>query len=86
MIVDLRKVILPNAVLGLEVYPFLFQKQLRPDSLAKIVIETLNDAQAKITAHQRAKMLQVSLSGNAKNFDELVLKALDKWLAPSSVS
>lgn len=86
MIVDLRKVILPNAVLGLEVYPFLFQKQLRPDSLAKIVIATLNDPQAKVTAHQRARMLQVSLSGNAKNFDELVLKALDKWLAPSSVS
>ena len=77
MIVDLRKVILPNAVLGLEVYPFLFQKQLRPDSLAKIVIATLNDPQAKITAHQRAKMLQVSLSGNAKNFD---LWFGEKWL------
>ena len=82
MIVDMQKVILPNAILGREVYPFLFQENLTATHLAEVVSRTLNDPQAKMKAYQTAKELRSSLVREADGFDQLVAAALDNWLLP----
>ena len=82
MIVDLQKVILPNAILGLEVYPFLFQENLTASKLAQCVAEILNNPRAKVDAHRRAKMLRAKLAAHSGGFEKAVAKALDKWFVP----
>ncbi|MDB2513589.1 lipid-A-disaccharide synthase [Alphaproteobacteria bacterium] len=84
MIVDMQKVILPNAILGREVYPFLFQENLTATHLAEAVSRTLNDPQAKMKAYHTAKELRSSLVREADGFDQLVAAALDNWLLPGT--
>jgi lipid-A-disaccharide synthase len=84
MIVDMQKVILPNAILGREVYPFLFQKNLTAAHLAEAVSRTLNDPQAKIKAYHTAKELRSCLVREADGFDQLVAAALGRWLLPGT--
>lgn len=82
MIVDMQKVILPNAILGREVYPFLFQERLTANGLAVAIIDILNDPQAKLSAHATAMQLRAKLVGEAEQFDNLVMDALATWLSP----
>jgi lipid-A-disaccharide synthase len=84
MIVDMQKVILPNAILGREVYPFLFQETLTATHLAEAVTRTLIDPQAKIKAYHAAKELRSCLVRDADGFDQLVAAALGRWLLPGT--
>ena len=82
MIVDMRKVILPNAILGHEVYPFLFQERLTADGLSSAVRGILYDSQAKLNAQATAQKLRAELVGEAGQFDKLVIDSLATWLGP----
>ena len=84
MIVDMQKVILPNAILGREVYPFLFQENLTAAHLAEAVSRTLNDPQAKMKAYHTAMELRSCLVREADGFDQLVAAALGNWLLPKA--
>ena len=80
MIVDMEKVILPNVILGREVYPFLFQERLTAIGLAGAITKILNDPQAKSKSNATAKQLRSCLLGKGSQFDRLVVEALAKWL------
>ena len=80
----MQKVILPNAILGREVYPFLFQENLTAAHLAEAVSRTLNDPQAKMKAYHTAMELRSCLVREADGFDQLVAAALGNWLLPGS--
>ena len=82
MIVDMQKVVLPNAILGREVYPFLFQERLTAGRLSVAVKDILNDPQAKFSAQETAQQLRAKLVGEAGQFDQLVTDALATWLCP----
>ena len=82
MIVDMQKVILPNAILEREVYPFLFQESLTATGLTREVMRILNDPHAKLNACQTAQQLRSKLVGEAGNFDRLLIDALGTWLGP----
>ena len=82
MIVDMQKVILPNAILGREVYPFLFQERLTAMGLAGAMTKILHDPQAQSAAYETAKQLRAYLVGEAGQFDRLVIDALATWLGP----
>ena len=82
MIVDMKKVILPNAILGHEVYPFLFQERLTAAKLSSAVTGILNDPQAKSNAQDTAQKLRTKLVGESGQFDKLVIDALATWLGP----
>jgi lipid-A-disaccharide synthase len=84
MIVDMQKVILPNAILGREVYPFLFQENLKATHLAEAISGTLNDPQARMKAYHTAKELRSCLVRDADGFDRLVAAALGNWLLPKT--
>ena len=78
MIVDMQKVILPNAILGREVYPFLFQERLTATGLSDAVIRILNDPKAKSTALNAAQQLRATLVGESGQFNMLVIDAWTK--------
>jgi lipid-A-disaccharide synthase len=82
LLVDMRKVILPNAILGREIYPFLFQEQMTPENLASAIEATLHDPAARSNAYQAALDLRSCLTGGAGRFDALVIDALQHWLGP----
>ena len=84
----MQKVILPNAILGHEVYPFLFQERLTATELSNAVTGILNDPKAKSTALNAAKQLRAILLGESGQFDELVIDAWAKLLgqAPLGVN
>ena len=88
MIVDMQKVILPNAILGREVYPFLFQERLTAKGLSVAMQDILNDPQAKFSAQGTAQQLRAKLVGEAGQFDRLVIDALATWLGsvPAKIS
>ena len=86
MIVDMQKVILPNAILGREVYPFLFQEKLTASHLAEAASRTLNDPQAKMKAYHTAMELRSCLVREADGFDQLLAAALANWLLPGTTS
>ena len=80
----MQKVILPNAILGREVYPFLFQERLTATGLSSAVTGILNDPQAKSNAKDTAQQLRAKLVGDAGQFDKLVIDALDHMARPSA--
>ena len=80
MFVDMQKVILPNAILGREVYPFLFQERLTATRLSNAVTGILNDPKAKLTARESAQQLRALLVGKSKQFDEQVINAWTELL------
>ena len=82
MIVDMQKVVLPNAIIGREVYPFLFQERLTAKGLSVAMKDILNDPQAKFSAQETAQQLRAKLVGEAGQFDKLVIDALATWLGP----
>jgi lipid-A-disaccharide synthase len=79
-LVDLDKVILPNAILGRPLYPFYFQEVATGKTLAAATLDCLCDANAKSSARQAAIELKSLLTGGAQSFDELVISALKNWL------
>jgi len=79
-LVDLDKVILPNAILGRPLYPFYFQEAANGKTLAAATLDCLYDANAKSSAEQAAIELKSLLTGGAQSFDELVISALKNWL------
>ena len=79
-LVDLDKVILPNAILGRPLYPFYFQEAATAKTLAAATLDCLDDANAKSSARQAAIELKSLLTGGARSFDELVIGALKNWL------
>ncbi len=84
MIVDMQKVILPNAILGREAYPFLFQERLTATGLSSAVTGILYNREAKSNALETAQQLRAKLVGDAGHFDKLVIDALAEWLGPLS--
>ena len=80
MFVDMQKVILPNAILGREVYPFLFQERLTATGLSDAVTGILNDPKAKLTARVSAQQLRAILVGKSRQFDERVINAWTELL------
>ena len=84
MIVDMQKVILPNAILGREVYPFLFQENLTATHLTEAISGTLNDPQARMKAYHTARELRSCLVRDADGFDQLVVAGLGNWLLPGT--
>ena len=79
-LVDLDKVILPNAILGRPLYPFYFQEAATGKTLAAATLDCLYDANAKSSARHAAIELKSLLTGGAQSFDELVISALKNWL------
>ena len=82
MIVDMQNVILPNAILGRQVYPFLFQERLTANGLSCAVTDILNDPKAKLNAQETAQQLRAELVGEAGQFDVLIIDALATLLSP----
>jgi lipid-A-disaccharide synthase len=79
-LVDLDKVILPNAILGRSLYPFYFQEEATGKALAAATLDCLYDANAKSSARQAAIELKSLLTGGAQSFDELAISRLKNWL------
>ena len=79
-LVDLDKVILPNAILGRPLYPFYFQEAATGKALAAATLDSLADETAKPRARQAAIALKTLLTGAGESFDDLVVGALKNWL------
>jgi len=79
-LVDLDKVILPNAILGRQLYPFYFQEAATGKTLAAATMDCLYDGNAKSSVRQAAIELKSLLTGGSQSFDELVISALKNWL------
>jgi len=81
-LVHMDRVILPNALLGREIYPFLFQNAATPNAMAEGVAAVLADAGAGERAAADASLLRDQLRGGASSFEEKVADALAVWLGP----
>ena len=81
-LVHMDRVILPNALLGREIYPFLFQNAATPNAMAEGVAAVLADAGAGERAAADASLLRDQLRGGASSFEEKVADALAEWLGP----
>ena len=81
-LVHMDRVILPNALLGREIYPFLFQNAATPKAMAEGVAAVLADAGAGERAAADASLLRDQLRGGASSFEEKVADALAEWLGP----
>ena len=79
-LVNFDKIILPNAILGRQVYPFLFQQQLNAGALAAAVQLCLDDETHAINARQDAVDLRACLTGGLPAFDDMICPALAPWL------
>ncbi len=82
-LVRMDRVILPNAILGRQVYPFLFQEEVTPRNLTGAMLELLGDAEAGRRAAENAAELRLALRGGSDSFDHNVAQALAGWLSPS---
>ena len=78
------RVILPNALLGREVYPFLFQEGASAPALAGAMRQVLSDAEAGRRAANDAEDLRKMLRGGAGSFEAGVVKAMADWLGPAT--
>ena len=81
-LVRMDRVILPNALLGREVYPFLFQKT-RPRELARALLKVLADGKAEAKAGADAIELRGLLRGGAASFEANVAAAMAPWMDPT---
>ena len=83
-LVSMDRVILPNALLGREVYPFLFQERASAPALAGAMRQVLSDAEAGRRAANDAEDLRKMLRGGAGSFETGVVEAMADWLGPPS--
>lgn len=81
-LVDLDRVILPNAILGRRLYPFFFQEKVTGKALASAIIDTIEDRDTNERLLDAASELKKLLTGNKVAFSELVVSALKNWLGP----
>lgn len=77
-LVAMDKVILPNAVLGRDVYPFLFQEQASAINMSQGVLDILDNPKAKDEARATATELRRKLGGDT-GFDARVTTALQPY-------
>ena len=82
-LVRMDRVILPNALLGREVYPFLFQKDANPRELARALLKVLADGKAEAKAGADAIELRGLLRGDAASFEANVAAAMAPWMDPT---
>ena len=75
--------ILPNALLGREVYPFLFQEAATPRELTRALLTVLDDGNAEARAAEDAAALRKLLRGDAQSFDANVAAAMAPWMDPA---
>ena len=81
-LVKMDKVILPNALLGRDVYPFLFQEGATATAMAAALGGVFaDDGMAAQSAHD-ATELRTMLRGGADCFEDGVVAALTEWLGP----
>ena len=83
-LVSMDRVILPNALLGREVYPFLFQERASAPALAGAMRQVLSDAEAGRRAANVAEDLRKMLRGGAGSFEAGIVEAMADWLGPPS--
>jgi len=76
-LVRMDRVILPNALLGRAVYPFLFQEAATPEALAEAAAQALNSD--RNMARQTGDELRTMLRGGATQFSDLVAHAVREW-------
>ena len=81
-LVRMERVILPNTLLGREVYPFLFQEAATPRELSRAILDVLGDDQAERRSAEDAAALRRLLRGNGDSFEANVVDALARWLGP----
>ena len=82
-LVRMDRVILPNALLGREVYPFLFQEAATPRELTRALLQVLDDGTAEARAADDARALRALLRGNSASFDANVAAAMAPWMDPA---
>ena len=78
------RVVLPNALLDREVYPFLFQERASALSMADAIRKVLSDGKADQRAASDARTLWQLLRGGADSFEAGVVAAMTEWLGPPS--
>ena len=78
-LVNMDNVILPNAILGREIYPFLFQQAASPMKMAKEVNAILDNPKAKTVARDNAVELRAKLGGT-KSFADNVATAFSPYI------
>jgi len=81
-LVNMNRVILPNALLDRQVYPFLFQEAATPQAMADGMLAILADEQAGPRALRDAAGLRTLLRGGADSFEDKVAAALVEWFGP----
>jgi lipid-A-disaccharide synthase len=81
-LVRMDRVILPNAILGRQVYPFLFQQAATPDGMTRAMLQVLNDQDAVPRAKRHADDLRRVLRGASDSFEDNVARAFAGWLTP----
>ena len=77
-LVNMDRVILPNALLKRRLYPFLFQEAATPEALAEQAVLAL--AADRTIAAEIATELRGMLRGNAPDFATAVTNGLSEWL------
>ena len=80
-IVNMDRVILPNALLGKQVYPFLFQEAATPHAMAETLLKILEDPNAQEDAASVAAELRAMLRGESDSFHDNVVTALQPWIS-----
>ena len=80
-LVRMDRVILPNALLGREVYPFLFQEAATPRELTRAMLRVLEDDRAEAQAGDAARQLKQQLRGGSASFEVNVADAMALWMA-----
>lgn len=83
-LVNMDKVILPNALLGRVVYPFLFQEHASASGMAAALRKVLADGDSRRRAQDDANALRAMLRGGSDTFEQGVAAALAEWLGPPS--
>lgn len=81
-LVRMDRVILPNTLLGREVYPFLFQEAATPHELSRAMLDVLGDDEAERRSAEDSAALRRLLRGNRDSFEANVVDALARWLGP----
>lgn len=81
-LVRMDRVILPNALLDREAYPFLFQEAATASALATALGQVLADDAAEQQSARNASELREMLRGGSPRFEDGVVTALANWLGP----
>lgn len=82
-LVRMDRVILPNAILDRQVYPFLFQEGATPREMTGAMLRVLGDEDAGRNAMAAAAELRAVLRGGSASFEDNVARAFTGRLAPS---